>query len=72
MMFVGDKGSIVSGFLREDPKIVGGWASLYPRPRFRPVVAPARAVEEPTGRTITNDAAANKLLTRNVRKGWEI
>ncbi|MDR2473871.1 MAG: Gfo/Idh/MocA family oxidoreductase [Tannerella sp.] len=27
---------------------------------------------DPATRTITNDAAANKLLTRDVRKGWEM
>jgi hypothetical protein len=120
MMFVGDEGAIVSGFLREDPKIVGRRASLYPR--SKPSPAGRRSVEEatvpwlqtwidgcrgkgkgpgsfeyakevnetfnlgsvslmsngkkleydPAGRTITNDAAANKLLTRNIRKGWEM
>ncbi|MDR0833900.1 MAG: Gfo/Idh/MocA family oxidoreductase [Candidatus Symbiothrix sp.] len=122
MMFVGDKGAIVSGFLRENPKIVGAQASLYANIE---ATLPANPYEEqadgterwlqgwidgcrgkgkgfgafenakevnetfnlgsvslmsngkkleynPKTRTITNDEAANKLLTRNIRQGWEI
>ncbi|MDR1880714.1 MAG: Gfo/Idh/MocA family oxidoreductase [Tannerellaceae bacterium] len=31
-----------------------------------------KLIYNPQSRTITNDEAANKLLARNVRKGWEI
>jgi predicted dehydrogenase len=122
MMFIGDEGAIVSGFLREDPKIIGRRASLYPPSGEPRTTEHIRNTEEPTvpwlqtwidgcrkkgkgpgsfeyakevnetfnlgsvslmsngkkleydpvGRTITNDAAANKLLTRKIRKGWEM
>jgi hypothetical protein len=123
MMFVGDKGAILSGFLREDPKLVGPLASIYadmkgyPMPENPTGELPdgterwlqqwidgcrgkgkgpgsfeyAKEVNEtfnlgsvslmsngkkleynPATRTITNDAEANKLLSRKIRKGWEI
>lgn len=125
MMFVGDKGAIVSGFLRQDPVLVGSQASLYKHIKSnkkegsddRPEVLPdgteawlqgwidrckngskgfgsfenAKEVNEtfnlgsvslmcqgrkleynPETRTITNDAEANKLLTRKMRKGYKI
>ena len=123
MMFVGDKGAIVSGFLRENPVIVGPNASkfadikgfqmaenptgLLPNGNERwlqgwidccrgKVKSPgsfenAKEVNETFNlgsvslmsngkkllydsktRTITNDTEANKLLTRRMRKGWEM
>ena len=123
MMFVGDKGAIVSGFLRESPVLVGEHASKYTDVKSEPTgdspyaVSPngnerwlqtwidgcrgkgkgpgsfenAKEVNEtfnlgsvslmrrgnklvydPATRTITNDAEAQKLLTRKIRKGWEM
>ena len=123
MMFVGDKGAIVSGFLRQNPVIVGPQASQYadvignpmsPKPtdalpngteRWLQVwidgcrgkgkspgsFENAKEVNEtfnlgsvslmsngkkimynPQTRSITNDAEANQLLTRKIRKGWEM
>ena len=122
MMFVGDKGAIVSGFLKQDPFIVGDRASMFSYVKGNPIEHPrnalpngterwlqtwidgcrgkgkgpgsfeyAKEVNEtfnlgsvslmsngqkllynPTSRTITNDAEANKLLTRKIRKGWEM
>ncbi|GAP72912.1 oxidoreductase [Candidatus Symbiothrix dinenymphae] len=123
MMFVGEKGAIVSGFFRENPKIVGKQASQYANMEGYPMpdkpediladgtvrwlqgwidgcrgkgkgvgaFEKAKEVNEtfnlgsvslmsngkkleynPATRTITNDEAANKLLTRNIRQGWEI
>jgi len=123
MMFVGDQGAIVSGFNREDPKIVGDRARQFADVVGYPVANHPRSalpdgtqrwlqmwiddckgkgkgagsfeyakevnetfnlgavslmsngkkVEyDPKTRTITNDAEANKLLTRNIRRGWEM
>ncbi|MDR3260481.1 MAG: Gfo/Idh/MocA family oxidoreductase, partial [Tannerella sp.] len=123
MMFVGDRGAIVSGFLKENPEIVGERAAQfatvkgYPMAEHPNSVLPdgterwlqmwmdgcrgkgkgagsfeyAKEVNEtfnlgsvslmsngkkleydPVTRRITNDEQANKLLTRTVRKGWEI
>jgi hypothetical protein len=123
MMFVGDKGAIVSGFLRQNPVLVGEYSSKYADvksepadERFRSVLPNgnerwlqtwidgcrgkgkgagsfenAKEVNEtfnlgsvslmaggkklaydPATRTITNDADANKFLTRKIRKGWEM
>ncbi len=123
MMLIGDKGVILSGFLREDPILLGENASKYtdvkgyqmanhprsalPNGTERWLQAwldgckgkgkgpgsfeYAKEVNEtfnlgsvslmssgkkliynPVTRNITNDADANKLLTRNIRKGWEM
>ena len=123
MMFVGDKGAIVSGFLRENPLIVGDQAVKYADIKgYQMADGPysslpngnerwlqtwidgcrgkgkgpgsfenAKEVNEtfnlgsvslmcngkkllydPKTRTVTNDERANKLLTRNIRKGWEM
>ena len=123
MMFVGDKGAVVSGFLRQDPVLVSEQASKYAdiknEPTDNPLRGPlpngnerwlqtwidgckgkgkgpgsfenAKEVNEtfnlgsvslmsrgkklaydPATRTITNDAEANKLLTRKIRNGWEM
>jgi hypothetical protein len=124
MMFVGDEDTIVSGFNRQDPFIVGKErAAKYADVKGYPMKNPpsealpdgtlrwvqmwidgckgkgkgagsfefAKEVNEtfnlgsvslmcngkkleynPLTRTITNDTEANKLLTRKVRKGWEI
>lgn len=123
MMFIGSQGAIVSGFLREDPKIIGPNAQRFSHIKGYPMnenpndILPdgtarwlqtwidgcrgkgkgpgsfeyAGEINEtfnlgsvslmcngkkleynPETRTITNDEQANKLLTRNVRKGWEI
>jgi hypothetical protein len=123
MMFVGDRGAIVSGFHKEDPEIVGEQAAQfadikgYPMAEHPNSVLPdgterwlqmwldgcrgkgkgagsfeyAKEVNEtfnlgsvslmsngkkleydPATRRITNDEQANKLLTRNIRKGWEM
>ena len=122
MMFIGDKGTIVSGFLKQDPFIVGDRASMFDFVKGNPIEHPRNALPDgterwlqawidgcrgkgkgpgsfeyakevnetfnlgsvslmsngkkllynPTSRTITNDAEANKLLTRKIRKGWEM
>jgi len=123
MMFVGDKGAIVSGFQRQKPRIVGERAAQFADIKGQATVEePNQALPDGTvrwlqtwidgcrgkgkgagsfefakevnetfnlgsvslmsngkkllydskTRTITNDAEANKLLSRNVRKGWEI
>ena len=122
MMFVGDKGAIVSGFLKQDPFIVGDRAGMFRYVKGKPIEHPRNALPDgterwlqgwidgcrgkgkgpgsfeyakevnetfnlgsvslmsngkkleynPLTRTITNDAEANKLLTRNIRKGWEM
>jgi hypothetical protein len=123
MMFIGDKGSIVSGFLRENPQIVGRRASLFTEVKGSPMALHpretlpngterwiqgwidgcrgkgkgpgsfefAKEVNETFNlgsislmsngkrleydskkRIITNNADANKLLTRNIRPGWEM
>lgn len=123
LMFLGDDGAIVSGFNRQNPKIIGGRASQYADLLVEPIkekpldVLPngttrylqtwidgcrgkgkspgcfenAKEINETfnlgtvslmcngkkleydsVSRTITNDAEANKLLTRNIRKGWEM
>ena len=122
MMFVGDKGAIVSGFLKQDPFIVGDRASMFRYVKGSPIEHPRNALPDgterwlqtwidgcrgkgkgpgsfeyakevnetfnlgsvslmsngkkllydPNSRTITNDADANKLLTRKIRKGWEM
>ncbi|MDR2969823.1 MAG: Gfo/Idh/MocA family oxidoreductase [Tannerellaceae bacterium] len=123
MMFIGDKGAIVSGFLKEDPRIVGARAKDYagikghPMPEHPRSALPdgterwlqqwidgcrgkgkgpgsfeyAKEVNEtfnlgsvslmsngkkliydPKTRRITNDENANRLLTRNIRNGWEM
>ncbi|MDR1557915.1 MAG: Gfo/Idh/MocA family oxidoreductase [Tannerellaceae bacterium] len=123
MMFTGDQGTILSGFLRENPVILGERASAFSEVKGNPMTphpttvladgteqwiqgwmdacrgkekSPgafefAKEVNEtfnlgtvslmcngkrleydPQTRTITNDTEANKLLTRNVRKGWEM
>jgi hypothetical protein len=123
MMFIGDKGTIVSGFMRDKPQIVGERAALYSYVKGYPMAEPPHA-ELPDGterwlqkwidgcrgkgkgpgsfeyakevnetfnlgsvslmsngkrleydsvkRVITNDVEANKLLTRKIRKGWEM
>ncbi|GHV65223.1 hypothetical protein FACS1894199_05390 [Bacteroidia bacterium] len=123
MMFVGEKGAIVSDFFRANPKLVGKQASQYANMEGYPMpdkpediladgtirwlqgwidgcrgkgkgvgaFENAKEVNEtfnlgsvslmsngkkleynPATRTITNDEAANKLLTRNIRQGWEM
>jgi hypothetical protein len=123
MMFVGDQGAIVAGFMCEHPEIVGERAARYAHVKGQPTVAPpnetlsdgtarwlqtwidgcrgkgkgaasfenAKEVNEtfnlgsvslmcngkkllydPRTRTVTNDETANKLLSRKVRRGWEI
>ena len=122
MMFIGDKGSIVSGFLKQDPFIVGDRAAMFDYVKGNPIEHPRNALPDgterwlqawidgcrgkckgpgsfeyakevnetfnlgsvslmsngkkllynPNSRTITNDAEANKLLTRKIRKGWEM
>ena len=123
MMFIGDEGAIISGFLREDPQIVGPRAAAYADIKGSPIaenpydlmsdgtprwlqrwidgcrgkgkgpgsfenakevnetfnlgsvslMSNGKRVEyDPKTRTITNDAEANKLLTRKTRKGWEM
>jgi len=121
MMFVGDKGAIVSGFLRVNPVLVGEQASKFADVKGDPKIVPVefsngnerwlqvwidgcrgkgkgfgsfeyakevnetfnlgsvslmsngkKLVYDPATRAITNDAEANKLLTRNIRKGWEM
>ncbi len=122
MMFIGDQGAIVSGFLREDPFIVGPRAAQYADIKGYPIenlneagsdgtvkwlqnwidgckgkgkgpaaFENAKEVNEtfnlgsvslmsngvkllynPQTRSITNHPEANKLLTRKVRKGWEM
>jgi len=123
MMFLGDKGAIVSGFLRENPALVGEHATKFSEVKGEPMPERIRGelpngnerwlqgwidgcrgkgkgfgsfenarevnetfnlgsislmsngkklVYDPATRTITNDAEANKLLTRNIRKGWEM
>ena len=122
-MFIGDEGAIISGFLREDPQIVGPRAAAYADIKGSPIaenpydlmsdgtprwlqrwidgcrgkgkgpgsfenakevnetfnlgsvslMSNGKRVEyDPKTRTITNDAEANKLLTRKTRKGWEM
>jgi hypothetical protein len=122
MMFVGDNGAIVSGFLRQDPVLISKQAGMEcsvkktgkeKRPEFLPdgtaawlqgwidrcrsgekgfgsfenakevnetfnlgsvsLMCQGKKLEyDPKTRTITNDAEANKLLSRKVRKGYEI
>ncbi|GHT35279.1 NADH-dependent dehydrogenase [Planctomycetales bacterium] len=114
MMFIGDEGAIVSGFLRENPKIVGERAKKFADVKAEPPAETsdwlqrwidcirgkgktyaafenAKEVNEtfnlgsvslmcqgkkleydPNSRRVTNDERANKLLTRDYRKGWEI
>ena len=123
MMFVGDKGTIVSGFLRDNPEIVGSRSNLYSYVKGRRMAEnPSSSLPDGTERwlqkwidgcwgkgkgpgsfeyakevnetfnlgsvslmsngkkleydsvkrVITNDAEANKLLTRKIRKGWEM
>jgi hypothetical protein len=123
MMFIGDQGAIVSGFLRQNPKIVGPRAAKFADIKGESTIPNtydvmpdgtdrwlqmwidgckgkgkgagsfeyAKEVNEtfnlgsislmsngkkleynPQTRTITNDAEANKLLTRKIRKGWEM
>jgi hypothetical protein len=123
MMFIGDKGAIVSGFLREKPFLVGEQASKYADVKGSQMSDPpgkvlpdgterwlqtwidgcrgkgkgpgsfefAKEVNETFNlgsvslmrngkkllydsqtRTITNDEQGNQLLTRNIRKGWEM
>ncbi|MDR1723960.1 MAG: Gfo/Idh/MocA family oxidoreductase [Tannerella sp.] len=123
MMFVGDKGAIVSGFLRQEPKIVGQRAAQFeeingdkmqeepngtlPDGTVRwlqtwidqvrggkknpgsfefakevnetfnlgsvSLMCNGKKLEyDPSSRRVTNDAKANVLLTRNIRKGWEM
>jgi hypothetical protein len=123
MMFLGDKGAIVSGFLRENPKLVSEQASKFADVKGEPTTERTRdslpngnerwlqtwidgckgkgkgfgsfeyakevnetfnlgsvslmsngkkLVYDPAKRVITNDAAADKLLTRKIRKGWEM
>lgn len=122
MMFVGTEGTIMSGFHRENPVILGERASLYEHIKGNPAPSqeellpdgtmvwvrdfingchgigksPAsfefakevnetfnlgvvslmrngrKMVYDPETRTITNDPEGNKLLTRDVRKGWEM
>ena len=123
MMFLGDKGAIVSGFLRDKPFIVGEQAAKYADIKGSPMAENpteklpngndrwlqgwidgcrgkgkgagsfenAKEVNETFNlgsvslmsngkkllyntntRIITNDAEANKLLTRKIRKGWEM
>ena len=122
MMFAGSNGTIISGFLREDPKILGPRAKEYENIKGEPfpnLVAPqpngteewlkrwidgcrnktknpasfeyAKEVNEtfnlgaislmrqgkkltynPQTRTVDNDPEAHRLLTRNIRKGWEM
>ncbi|MDO4584637.1 MAG: Gfo/Idh/MocA family oxidoreductase [Planctomycetia bacterium] len=114
MMFLGDRGAIVSGFLRQDPKIVGPRAAEFANVESVPtpdtgnwlqvwldgcrgkgkspgafenckevnetfnlgsvsLMCQGKKLEyDPQTRKITNDAHANNLLCRDVRKGWEI
>ena len=114
MMFLGDKGAIVSGFLREDPKIVGSRAAEFadvpsaPTPSTKnwldrwldgcrgkgkgpgsfeymkevtetfnlgsvSLMCQGKKLEyDPSSRKVTNDAHGDRLLRRDVRKGWEI
>jgi len=123
MMFIGDRGAIVSGFLRQNPKIVGTGAAKFADIKGEATIPStydvmpdgtdrwlqtwidgckgkgkgagsfenAKEVNEtfnlgsvslmsngkkleydPKTRAITNDAEANKLLTRKIRTGWEI
>ncbi|MCL2347227.1 MAG: Gfo/Idh/MocA family oxidoreductase [Planctomycetaceae bacterium] len=113
MMFLGDKGAIVSGFLRENPKIVGSRAAEFAGVSSAPVpdtnnwlqvwidgcrgkgkgpgafeyckevnetfnlgsvslMCQGKKLEyDSKSRKITNDAQGDKLLRRDVRKGWE-
>jgi hypothetical protein len=123
MMFVGDKGAIVSGFMRHNPVLVSDQSSKYADITGLPVadqpnarmpdgntrwlqgwidgcrgkgkgfgsfehakevnetfnlgsvslMANGKKLEyDPATRTITNDPEANRLLTRRIRKGWEM
>jgi hypothetical protein len=123
MMFLGSEGAIVSGFLRQEPKIVGARAAKYADIKGEATIPNtydvmpdgtdrwlqqwldgcrgkaknpgsfefAKEVNEtfnlgsvslmcngkkllynPAERRITNDDKANALLTRDVRKGWEM
>lgn len=123
MMFTGDKGSIVAGFMGQDPILVGEQASKYADIKGYPIADNPRStlangnerwlqvwvddcrrkgkgydsfehakevnetfnlgsvslmsggkklIYDSATRTITNDAEANKLLTRKIRKGWEM
>jgi len=123
MMFIGDEGTIVSGFHRENAKIVGSRAEKFADIKGEPTIPNtyetledgterwlqnwidnirgksknfgsfefAKEINEtfnlgsvslmcngkkleydPATRTVTNDEQANKLLTRKVRKGWEM
>lgn len=114
MMFLGEEGAIVSGFLRQDPKIVGPRAAEFASIESAPtpntgnwlqvwldgcrgngkspgafenckeinetfnlgsvslMCQGKKLVYDPQTRKVTNDAHANRLLGRDVRKGWEI
>lgn len=122
MMFVGDQGTILTGFRRENPVILGTRATAYKDIKASPIIHPttpladgteqwvqqwidgckgkgkgpgsfefAKEINEtfnlgsislmrngrkleydPKTRSITNDEEGNNLLTRTVRKGWEM
>ncbi|MDO4628502.1 MAG: Gfo/Idh/MocA family oxidoreductase [Planctomycetia bacterium] len=114
MMFIGDKGAIVSGFLRQAPYIVGPRAKEFADVKVAAPPSTANWLQvwldgcrgkgkgpgafefckevnetfnlgsvslmcqgkkllyDPATRQVTNDAHANNLLKRDVRKGWEM